>query len=76
MDIIKGVYEHHKGKRYAVLGMALDKNTEQELVLYKPLYECEHEYFVRPLAEFCASVTIDGKEIPKFIYIGPYDTSA
>ncbi len=76
MDIVKGIYEHHKGKRYMVLGMALDKNTGQELVLYKPLYECEYEYFVRSLAEFCASVTIEGEETPKFTYIGSYDPSA
>lgn len=76
MDIKKGIYKHHKGKRYVVLGMALDKNTEAELVLYRPLYECEYEYFTRALADFCASVSIEGKEVPKFTYIGPYDPLA
>lgn len=76
MKIAKGVYEHYRGKRYAVLGMAYDKNTGVESVLYKPLYECEYEYFIRALADFCSSVTIEGKVVPKFTYIGPYDSSA
>ena len=76
MDIKKGVYEHYRGKKYVVLGIGLDKNSQNESVIYKPLYECEYEYFIRALADFCSSVTIEGKEVPKFTYIGPYDPLA
>lgn len=72
MDIKKGVYQHYKGNRYRVLGTAFSQPSDEMVILYQPLYECEYEYFTRPLAEFMASVTIENKEMPRFTYIGPY----
>ncbi len=42
--IDKGVYEHYKGKRYEVIGVALHSETLEPVVVYKPLYESPLEY--------------------------------
>ncbi len=34
-----GIYRHYKGQRYLVLGVARHDDTEEELVVYVPLYE-------------------------------------
>jgi len=33
-----GIYEHYKGKRYRVLGVARHSETQEELVVYQELY--------------------------------------
>ncbi len=64
-----GIYEHYKGKHYLVICIANHKETLEELVIYKPLYECEFEYFARPLSEFTGLVEIDGIERKRFIFV-------
>ena len=74
-----GKYKHYKGNFYQVLGVAFHSETEEKMVLYKALYECpdlEEEYganpyFVRPYKMFMETVNIDGKEVPRFAYVGP-----
>ena len=40
-DIRPGRYRHFKGNEYQVLGMARHSETEEEMVVYRPLYgEC------------------------------------
>lgn len=34
-----GVYRHYKGHLYLVLGIARQTETDEELVIYVPLYE-------------------------------------
>lgn len=70
------IYEHYKGQQYLVVGTALQTETREHLVIYKPLYECEYELFARPLAMFMESVTIDTEMKPRFKHIGPYDKSS
>ena len=61
-----GVYEHYKGKRYEVIGIGKDTETEVDVVIYKPLYESDVVYWVRPYDMFIESVEIEGKVIPRF----------
>lgn len=63
-----GIYHHFKdaGKEYEVLGTAFHTETEELLVIYRPLYETEYELFARPVAMFLEDV--DKPEIP---YRGP-----
>lgn len=66
-SIDKGVYKHSKsGKLYEVLGVALETETEELLVIYKPLYENECELFARPAGMFTETVVLNGKSVPRF----------
>lgn len=69
-----GKYEHYKGKPYEVVGVARHSETREELVVYKALYDSKefgkNSLWVRPKKMFFENVTIDGKEIPRFKYLG------
>ncbi len=72
-DILKGNYEHYKGKRYEVLDLAIHTETQEPMVIYKALYKGnfpEGTLWVRPLAMFKESVMIDGKSVPRFRFLG------
>ena len=65
--ISKGTYRHSKsGKLYEVIGLALETETEELLVIYRPLYENEYELFARPASMFTETVVLDGKSVPRF----------
>jgi hypothetical protein len=63
-----GVYEHYKGKRYQVLGVAKHSETLEDLVVYKKLYD-DGGLWVRPYGMFMESVVVDGKEVSRFKFI-------
>lgn len=73
-NIKTGLYRHYKGKEYEVIGIARHSETMEELVIYKALYESEDfgkdAIWARPVSMFTETVTIDGKEIPRFEYKG------
>ena len=64
-----GQYEHYKGNKYQVLGVAIHSEILEELVIYKALYG-KHLTWVRPLAIFLENVEYNGKKQPRFKYIG------
>ena len=71
-EIKTGLYEHFKGKRYEVVGLARHSETLEELVVYKALYKGnfpEGSLWVRPLKMFQEKVVLSGKEIPRFRFI-------
>ena len=65
-EVRPGVYRHYKGREYRVVGVAKHSETEEELVVYQPLYEGTYPLWVRPLAMFVEEV--DGA--PRFAYVG------
>ncbi|MGN2252738.1 DUF1653 domain-containing protein [Frateuria sp. GZRe12] len=65
MPPVPGVYRHYKGQRYEVLGVARHSETLEELVVYRALYG-EYGLWVRPMAMFSETVTIDGEPVPRF----------
>ena len=68
--IIKpGRYRHYKGNEYEVLCMAKHSETEEWMVVYKALYG-EGLTWVRPASMWFEPVLKDGKEVPRFTYIG------
>jgi len=72
-DLKTGKYQHYKGNLYEVIGVAHHSETLEELVIYKALYETKFGHdslWVRPKAMFIEDVTIDGKNTPRFKYIG------
>jgi len=69
-----GKYEHYKGKQYEVICLVRHSETLEELVIYKALYDSEefgnNSLWARPKKMFSEMVNINGKEIPRFRYIG------
>ncbi len=64
-----GRYRHYKGGEYEVLGVATHSETEESLVVYRPLYG-ERGLWVRPLAMFVETVECDGEVVPRFRFVG------
>jgi hypothetical protein len=64
-----GRYRHYKGNEYTVLGVARHSETHEELVVYRQEYG-DRALWVRPRAMFEESVTIDGREMPRFRFVG------
>ena len=65
-----GLYEHFKGKRYEVLGVAHHSETLEPVVVYRALYESPefgaNALWVRPLAMFTEMVKHQGALVPRF----------
>jgi len=68
MTLQPGRYRHYKGGEYEVLFLATHSETEETMVVYRPLYG-DSGYWVRPLAMFTESVVVDGHEQPRFAAI-------
>ncbi len=67
MSIHLGKYRHTKsGNLYEVIGTAFQTETEELLVIYRPLYQGEYELFARPYDMFIEQVVINGKQLPRF----------
>lgn len=69
MEIQKGRYRHFKGGEYEVLCMARHSETGEEMVVYRALYGAG-DVWVRPAAMWDERVVHDGKEQPRFRYLG------
>ena len=65
MSVEPGRYRHYKGNFYQVLGTARHSETDEMLVVYRPLYG-EGALWVRPEAMFEEAVTVDGRSVPRF----------
>jgi len=67
-----GIYEHYKGNRYKVIDTARHSETDELLVLYRPLYG-EESLWVRPFTMFFENVLVDDVLVARFKYIGQSD---
>ena len=70
MPIQLGRYRHYKGNFYIVLGVAKHSETLEEMVVYQQDYD-ERGLWVRPLGMFLENVVVDGREVPRFAFVGP-----
>lgn len=68
MEMKLGMYEHYKGNRYDVIGVARHTETHEELVVYKALYG-DGQIWVRPRVMFMETVEVDGTVRPRFEFI-------
>jgi len=74
MDIKLGKYKHFKGMIIEVIGIALHSETMEEMVVYihndPAKGKDANTMWVRPKKMFLENVNKDGKEIPRFKFMG------
>ena len=63
----KGIYRHYKGNFYEVIDIAKDSETEEDFVIYRPMYG-EGALWIRPLAMFTESIERDGVSVQRFSF--------
>lgn len=64
-----GKYRHFKGNEYEVIGIARHSETDEAMVVYRPLYG-EGGLWVRPASMWNETVERDGQVYQRFTYIG------
>ncbi len=64
----KGIYQHFKGKRYELIGVAKHSETLEEMVVYRALYE-NMELWVRPAAMWEETLEHNGEIVQRFTFI-------
>jgi hypothetical protein len=73
-DLKFGKYKHYKGTIVEVIGVALHTETLEKMVVYRHPDSIkgigENSLWVRPLSMFLETVSKDGKEVPRFKFIG------
>eukprot|EP00588_Corethron_pennatum_P000534 CAMPEP_0194293112 /NCGR_PEP_ID=MMETSP0169-20130528/47177_1 /TAXON_ID=218684 /ORGANISM="Corethron pennatum, Strain L29A3" /LENGTH=157 /DNA_ID=CAMNT_0039041513 /DNA_START=80 /DNA_END=553 /DNA_ORIENTATION=- len=60
-----GLYRHHKGKDYQVIGVSRHSETGEALVIYQPLYG-DYGLFARPAGMFTETVATG---VPRFEFV-------
>ena len=74
MEEVKvGKYRHYKGKLYEVMGVGKHSETLEDFVVYRSLYESgfgKNAIWLRPKKMFLETVNVDGKEVPRFEFLG------
>lgn len=73
MSIPLGYYQHYKGPRYRVIGVARHSETEEELVVYRTCYGDE-SLWVRPLSMFVELIERPEGTVPRFRYLGEQES--
>lgn len=71
MNIKTGRYRHYKGRDYQVLALVQHSETEEIMVLYRPLYGSpeSRSLWVRPLAMFNERVVSEGQQVARFEFV-------
>jgi len=73
-EVKHGKYKHFKGKLYEVIGVARHSETLEEFVVYRALYDSKefgkNSIWIRPKKMFLETVNRDGKEFPRFEFVG------
>lgn len=81
-EVIPGVYQHYKGPRYLILGVARNANTEERSVVYLPLELHGKEIPMltyRPIGGedgFFTPATASGKKITRFKFLYPFNATS
>ncbi len=68
MTLKAGIYRHYKDKLYQVIGVARHSETEEEFVVYRPLYG-ERGLWIRPLQMFDETIEVAGVKVKRFTFI-------
>ena len=63
-----GIYEHYKGRRYELIGIAKHSETLEDVVVYRALYG-DGQMWVRPFSMFIEDVEVNEEKIPRFKFL-------
>ena len=74
MSIRIGRYRHYKGNNYQVIGIARHSETDEEFVVYRPLYK-DGDLWIRPLKMFTEQVDVNGSLQPRFALLDEQHSS-
>jgi hypothetical protein len=70
MEIKPGVYEHYKGHKYRVIGVAKRSKTLEDFVVCEALYDNElSKLWIWSAETFLEDVEVDGQKVPRFKFI-------
>lgn len=64
-----GIYRHFKGNEYELLNIARHSETLEPMVIYRARYG-DYGIWVRPLSMWNELVDVDGKQVPRFAFVG------
>ena len=64
-----GYYQHYKGQHYQLLAIAIHSEEQQPYAVYRALYG-DFGLWVRPLAMFTETVSIQGEDVARFQFVG------
>lgn len=65
-----GIYEHFKGGKYRVIGVAKHSETLEDLVVYEALYDnSTSKLWARPFDDFIGEKELNGKKVKRFRFI-------
>ena len=64
-----GRYKHFKGGEYEVIDTAIHSETDELVVVYRPLYG-EQALWVRPLTMWNETVEYQGELVKRFTFVG------
>lgn len=67
-ELTPGRYRHYKGGEYEVIGIARHSESDEQLVVYRCLYD-NNSLWVRPLPMFIEKVFCEGRWVPRFFRI-------
>jgi hypothetical protein len=70
-----GHYRHYKGGEYEVIGVARHSETNEPMVVYRPLYNATG-WWVRPHAMFFESAVFEGKLQRRFTPMDSQDQAS
>lgn len=74
-DVKPGIYRHYKGNEYQVYEVATHSETEEALVIYRPLYG-EGALWARPLSMWSETVEWQDEPVSRFTWVRPADAAA
>lgn len=70
MEIKPGIYQHYKGDKYRVIGVAKHSETLEDLVTYEALYNNKmSKLWARPEGMFLEEVKVDGQKVSRFKFL-------
>jgi hypothetical protein len=85
-----GFYQHYKGSFYKVIGVGVEEETLEPVVIYHPIRGSENdeklkkltfssgvvEYWTRPIDDFNDEVRLDGEIVSRFEMIPEEEVTA